>query len=149
MNPFDHFVKEVLRVKHYLRYTDDFIILYDNPVALVSLLPPMRSFLREQLALDIHPRKTILRKLGQGIDFLGYVVLPHHQVLRTKTKNRMFRRIRTRGFTKEQLMSYLGLLSHCGGYELEKEVRNIYQRGSGCAGLDSLSPPSRGQASRE
>ena len=126
MNVFDHFMKEVLHAKYYLRYTDDFIIVHDDPVELVSLLPPMRAFLRDHLALDLHPRKIILRKLRQGIDFLGYVVLPQHRLLRTNTKKRMLRRMEAYGFNEAQLYSYLGLLSHCEGYELSRKLKEAY-----------------------
>lgn len=123
LDSFDHFVKERLGVKRYLRYTDDFILLHDDPVELVSLLPPMRAFLRNQLRLELHPRKVILRKLGQGIDFLGYVTLPHHRVLRTKTRRRMFKKLRTvdpGSYARTE--SYLGMLQHANAWNLSKKV---------------------------
>lgn len=126
MNLFDHFVKEDLRVNRYLRYTDDFVIVHENPVALVSLLPPMRAFLKEHLALDLHPRKIELRKFNQGVDFLGYIILKKHRLLRAKTGGRIARRVMRCGLTKEQLNSYLGLLSHCEGFEMEQLLRRWY-----------------------
>lgn len=126
MNPFDHFMKETLRVKCYLRYTDDFIFLHTDREAIVSLLPRIRELLKQELTLDLHPNKIILRKLSQGIDFLGYVVCPRHRILRTKTKRRMFRRIEREGLSKERLDSYLGLLSHVEGYALEQRLRALY-----------------------
>ncbi len=136
LNALDHKVKEVLQVRFYLRYTDDFIILHDNPVQLVAILPVLRSFLRDQLTLELHPQKIILQKLRQGIDFLGYVVRPHYRVLRTKTKQRMMKKMRERveEFNKgianayslqQSMQSYLGMLSHCAGYRLGQHVRNI------------------------
>lgn len=61
-----------------------------------------------------------LRKLTRGIDFLGYVVLPHHRVLRTRTKRRMLRRV-----TEENLPSYCGLLAHCNGDTLATRATAI------------------------
>ena len=113
LDPFDHFIKERVCCKHYIRYTDDFILLHDNPVALVSLLPVIRRFLSDGLKLELHPTKIELRKLRQGIDFLGYVTLPHYRVLRTKTKRRMLKRL-----TKDNAASYLGLLRHCRSHRL-------------------------------
>lgn len=129
MNVFDHYIKEVLRVKHYLRYTDDFIILHDNPVELVSLLPPMRAFLHERLVLDFHPRKIFLRKLRQSVNFLGYVVLPLHRLLCRNTEKRMFRSVKNFGLSKPRLYSYLGLLTHCEGYEAEQMLGRRYVEG--------------------
>ena len=124
MNPFDHFVKEVLRAKYYLRYTDDFILLDEYPSVLASFLLPLKAFLRERLALDLHPRKVSLSKFRQGIDFLGYVVLPHYCVLRTKTKQRMYRSL-SREISPDRLQSYLGLLSHCSGHEHALRLRKM------------------------
>jgi len=72
------------------------------------------------LNLSLHPDKIIIRKYNQGIDFLGYVTLPHYRVLRIKTKKRMFRRI-----NHKNLQSYLGVLSHCNGYKLELKIKKF------------------------
>jgi len=126
MNPFDHYVKEVLKVKYYLRYTDDFILVHQNPDVLRALLPDMCSYLKDRLKLDLHPGKIVLRKLRQGIDFVGYVVLYKHRRLRKKTRQRMLRRVEEDGLSKPQLYSYLGLLSHGEEYEAEQFLRRKY-----------------------
>lgn len=126
MNEFDHFVKEKLRVKYYIRYTDDFVILNEDPLALASLLPAIQDFLQERLALELHERKTSLRKLRQGIDFLGYVVLPHYRVLRIRTKRRMWKKILPwDGVSFDSVESYLGMFRHCNGHKLSKELREV------------------------
>jgi len=51
------------------------------------LIVQIESFLMSALKLRLHKNKVSIRKLKQGVDFLGYVVLPHHRLLRTKTKN--------------------------------------------------------------
>lgn len=120
-------MKDELGVQYYLRYTDDFLIIHHNPIELVSLLPMIRAFLREQLLLDLHPAKVVLRKLRQGIDFLGYVQLPHYRRLRTKTKRRMFKRLSLPdGFSFSRVQSYLGMLQHCKDRGLANRVRMMY-----------------------
>lgn len=126
MNPFDHYVKEVLKVKYYLRYTDDFIMVGQDPDALMALLPTIKTFLKEELKLDLHPNKIELRKVRQGIDFLGYIILQKHQLLRQKTKQRMIRKVRESGLSKPQFYSYLGLLSHAEERESELMLRRKY-----------------------
>jgi hypothetical protein len=113
MNEFDQFVKHMLRQRYYLRYTDDFVILGSSPEELQGLLAPIADFLVDELRLTLHPGKVSIRKLSQGIDFLGYVVRPHHTVLRTKTKRRMLKWV-----NQTNVDSYLGLLQHCQGYQL-------------------------------
>lgn len=137
MNEFDQFMKQQLRVKQYVRYTDDFIMVAADKSDLETLLPPMRDFLHEELRLSLHPRKIILRKFGQGIDFLGYVILPHHRVLRTRTKHRMFRKLHLRVLNfkagkgnetsvESSLQSYLGVLSHANAHPLTEQLKNQY-----------------------
>ncbi|KKT57173.1 MAG: Retron-type reverse transcriptase [Candidatus Giovannonibacteria bacterium GW2011_GWC2_44_9] len=117
LNEFDQFIKHKLKIKYYFRYTDDFIILSRRENYLKLLLPIIKSFLKERLKLQLHPNKVFIRKLSQGIDFLGYVVLPYHRVLRTTTKRRMFKKINAKN-----LQSYLGILKHCMGYKLRVKV---------------------------
>lgn len=117
MDAFDHFVKETLRQKFYLRYTDDAVIFAQNREELVELVSWIEAWLWQHRRLTLHPKKLEMRKLSQGIDFLGYVVLPHHRVLRTKTKRRMLRRVNA-----QNISSYLGMLEQCQGWELRQKV---------------------------
>ena len=131
----DQYVKRELRVKNYLRYTDDFVLLSRDHEELERVLPLMRDFLSRDLGLELHPTKVFFRKWHQGVDFLGYVHFPHHRVLRTKTKKRMLRKLRLRkedfetGDTDEDglrqaVASYLGVLSHSRNRGLAKRVRH-------------------------
>lgn len=119
MNAFDQFIKHKLKIKHYLRYTDDFIILSQDENYLKCVLPDIKIFLKDKLKLELHPNKVFIRKLSQGIDFLGYVVLPYHRVLRTKTKRRIFKKVNAKN-----LQSYLGILKYCDGHKLSVEILN-------------------------
>jgi RNA-directed DNA polymerase len=96
MNEFDQFVKQELKIKHYARYTDDFVLLSHDRDELVSLLPKIEQFLSEHLRLSLHPNKVTLRTLHQGVDFLGIVIRPHYRVLRTKTRRRISKNMEQR-----------------------------------------------------
>lgn len=137
LNEFDQFVKHGLRVKHYIRFADDFLLLSHRKKDLEELLPKLKSFLWDRLRLELHPDKVSLRPLHQGIDFLGYVTLPYHRVLRTKTRRRMKRKLSERlkqyqggaipeHSMNQSLQSYLGMLSHADTYELEQETKNVF-----------------------
>jgi RNA-directed DNA polymerase len=133
LNELDWFMKRDLKIKFYLRYCDDFVIFDKDKNNLLAIIPLLRIFLGEDLKLKLHERKIIIRKLNQGIDFLGYVILPHHSVLRTKTRNRALRKIEAKknkmanglvseGNFKSSLNSYLGMLKHCHGHKIEKKL---------------------------
>ena len=111
MNEFDQFVKHKLKVKHYIRYADDFVILSRDKKYLEELIPQMKNFLLSNLKLELHPNKISIRTISSGIDFLGWVHFPDYRVLRTATKRRMMKRIEEHP-KREAVQSYLGLLSH-------------------------------------
>ena len=94
LHELDLFVKETLKQKYYLRFSDDFLFLSTDKKELLELIPIMRLFLKERLHLDLHPKKTSVRSFDQGIDFVGYVLRPYHQLLRTRTKKRLKNRLR-------------------------------------------------------
>ena len=137
LNEFDYFIKHELRINHYLRYTDDFVIVNSCEEELAELLPKIRGYLFDRLKLELHPNKVEIRKYTQGIDFLGYVVLPHHIQLRSKTRRRIFNKLKHRvdeyktgkisKCTLEQsLNSFLGTMSHADSFGWQQELKNNF-----------------------
>lgn len=123
LDPLDKFIKHELKASNYLRYADDMILLGDNPSELLGYLIEINAFARDKLKLRIHPFKTTLRKLSWGIDFVGYVALPHYTLPRKKTVNRLFRRTLSKigegpKQVKPTLASHIGYLSHPSAYNL-------------------------------
>lgn len=119
LSELDYFIKQKLGVRYYLRYCDDLIIIKNkisNYNAIVSIL---QSYLKKCLKVNLHPNKIKLRKLTQGIDFLGFVILPHHRILRTKTKRRIWKKI-----NDQNSVSYFGLLKHVNSYNLKASLEN-------------------------
>lgn len=123
MNEFDQFVKHKRKVRHYIRYADDWALLSDDRDMLVAELSVLTSFLKDRLALTVHPDKIVLRTVASGLDFLGWVHAPTHRTLRAATKRRMFRRLQE-NLTKETKASYLGLLSHGNTFRLSQDIEN-------------------------
>ncbi len=130
MDPLDKFVKHKLEVKHYLRYADDFVILSRDPDYLLGCLVEINLFLKEKLKLHIHPNKVSLRKLSQGIDFVGYVALPHHELPRHRTAKRIIKKVKTAGAEEieKSLPSYLGHLGHANSHKLRRKIVEIAPR---------------------
>jgi retron-type reverse transcriptase len=121
MNEFDQFVKQKLRIRHYLRYTDDFVILSPTRHQLENLRQVISDFLESQLKLDLHPRKVFIKTLASGLDFLGWVHFPDHRVLRGATRRRMFKKLKLSD-KSETVNSYLGLLSHGNTQKLKNRI---------------------------
>jgi len=138
LNELDLYIKKVLKAKHYLRYCDDFVILDFSKEQLDYYLEKIDCFCKERLLLDLHPKKVEIRKLHLGTDFLGYVTLPNHTVLRTKTKKRMLKRLAglkiefekgkiEKDKVEQVVNSYLGMLKHCSGYVLAEKIKTNFE----------------------
>lgn len=130
LNELDQFAKHVLKAKHYFRYCDDFVIIHPNKQFLESLLPKIQVFLTKTLQMELHPNKIEIRKIHQGVDFLGYVVLPHATTVRTHTKQRIKRKIESaenelnngkisEATYRSTITSYLGVVSHARNVKLK------------------------------
>ena len=123
MNEFDHFVKRELKIEYYIRYADDFVVLSPDKKLLETLVLLIGPFLFSNLALELHPNKLFIKTLASGMDFLGWVNFSKHRVLRTSTKKRMIKRIKSSP-KLETRMSYLGLLRHGNTFKIRKKLYN-------------------------
>ncbi|MDB4984718.1 MAG: hypothetical protein JWM20_897 [Patescibacteria group bacterium] len=146
MDPFDQFMKRIVRAKCYIRYADDFVILSRDRDYLARLIPTINAFLDKDLKLRMHPNKVEIKKWHSGIDFLGATMFPHFRVLRTKTKRRAFRKIRKNIiFYKNGLIqyedlvsiirSYLGIMQHVDSFGVRRDLLSMI-RSMGSAGVE-------------
>ena len=71
----DHFCKEVLRAKGYLRYVDDFALFHDDAAVLWEWRERIGDYLAGR-RLSLHPRKTLIAPTGEPARFLGFDLLP-------------------------------------------------------------------------
>ncbi|MBU1046140.1 reverse transcriptase/maturase family protein [Patescibacteria group bacterium] len=126
LNEFDQFIKHGPKIKHYLRYADDFVILDREKTYLINLIPKIERYLNRELRLFIHPNKLFIKTVSSGIDFLGWVNFPNHRVLRTTTKRRMYKRIIVSP-NESTRQSYLGLIKHGNTYKVKVKFENLYQ----------------------
>ena len=125
MNEFDQFMKHRLKAKYYLRYADDFAVLSTDKTHLETILPMMHEFLENKLKLSMHPDKISIQTVASGVDFLGWIHFPDHQVLRAATRKRMFRNIQAKDQKEETVQSYLGLIGHGNSWKLKQKILNL------------------------
>lgn len=71
MNDLDQFIKRKLKMKYYIRYVDDFVILHEDKEVLVECKMQVIKYLKN-LRLQLHPDKSKIYPLYKGIDFLGF-----------------------------------------------------------------------------
>lgn len=132
LNRLDQFIKHELKIKHYLRYMDDMLILHEDKKYLWQIKEDVERFLRENLILETNS-KTCVRTSGQGVDWVGYRVWSTHCKLRKSTAQRMKKRLKylQKTYAKGKVslekinatvQSYRGLLEHCDSYNLGKKL---------------------------
>lgn len=83
---FDHYVKEVLGIKYYIRYLDDWVAIVETKEEAVEVLEKMKTFLWDELELKTNA-KTQIFPIKNGVDFLGF----HTYITRT---GKVYRKIR-------------------------------------------------------
>lgn len=120
LNALDHYVKEDLRCRFYIRYNDDIVIVFENDKNAVNIRDKVILFVKQKLFLDIPIQKTSIRKIRWGVDFLGFVVLPHAILLRDKTKNKIYTNIK-----RKNMHSYLSILKHCNSFNLKTKILSL------------------------
>ena len=96
LDHFDHYVKDELGVKNYLRYMDDMLFFGDSKNELHGLKMLAESFLNNELHLTLKEKATILSPVHEGIPFLGLMIYPNFIRIRQPNKRRSIRHLKTR-----------------------------------------------------
>ncbi|MBQ8167950.1 reverse transcriptase [bacterium] len=81
----DQYIKRELKCRYYLRYVDDFVIIGEDTWFLNECFRRIREYIARELNITLHPRKKLINKVENGIDFVGFFVLPHRVFLRKQT----------------------------------------------------------------
>ena len=100
LDELDHYIKEQLHIRFYLRYMDDLILIHEDKVYLEACAAKINSFLKS-LKFEAHPTKTRLYPLAEPIPFLGFLfflgetgkVWMHVKPEKVKAKRRTLRRM--------------------------------------------------------
>lgn len=83
LNELDQFVKHRLQCRHYVRYVDDFVLLHQDRTQLEHWCSEIEVFLGQHLHLRLKPGSAPT-PLGNGADFLGYLVKPGYRLVRRR-----------------------------------------------------------------
>ena len=118
---FDHWLKEVKKVKYYFRYADDMVILHGSKEYLHQLLAEIREYIENQLQLTIKDNYQISPVESRGIDFVGYVFYHGYTLLRKGIK-KSFAKMMKYNRNKQSFSSYNGWIKHCNGHHLRKKL---------------------------
>lgn len=135
LNKLDHFVKEVLRIRYYGRYMDDFYLIHEDKAVLKDAWSRIEKHLSAR-GLELNG-KTNIFPLRNGLDFLGFhtYLTDTGKVIRKvrrSSRERMKRKLRkfsvmyaAGAITKEEITaSYQSWRSHA----MHGQCRSLVQK---------------------
>jgi len=122
----DHYIKEKLGAKYYVRYIDDLVVFGRNKKKLHALRKKLFAYAKDELALEVKGNWQVFPVRARGVDFLGYVYFHTH--IRQRDRNylsftRQCRRVKKKQNNGENipyrmaagLISRAGMIKHCNG----------------------------------
>ena len=136
LNELDQCIKRELKVKYYIRYVDDFVILHTSKRQLKIWREKINLFLCQKLKLELHKDKSCIIPISKGIDFVGFRNFYYYNLLRKRNINNIQRKISL--FNKGKI-SYEKLFNSFQGWNAyakwsnhHKLIRNL---------IKSINPP--------
>ncbi len=124
LHDLDFFVKNKLKVKFYIRYVDDFVLLHESKEQIEEWKTEIDLFLRRKLKLELHKEKSKIISLSKGIDFVGFRNFYYFKLLRKRNIKNMRRKIR---LLNEGLIDYVKFLEIFQGWSAYAKWADTYK----------------------
>ncbi len=151
LNELDYFVKHKLKIKYYLRYVDDFVILDKELKNLEFYKEEINNFLKSELKIELHPDKSKILPLRNGITFLGYRVFYNYKLLRKSNRKKFERSLQEKlELYKSGFLTYEEFMPKLNGWFGYAVWANTYNmRNKIIKNVNSISSPSGGEANKK
>jgi RNA-directed DNA polymerase len=123
----DHWIKEYLGIKYYIRYVDDFVLLGPNKKHLHKVRQAINGYL-VTIGLQLKNNWQVFRVDDRGIDFLGFRFFRDKTILRKRNALRIRRRLK-----KIKLKQKMGYRDACAiisywGWIKRSDSYNFYNK---------------------
>lgn len=102
LNRLDHFIKETLRLQHYVRYMDDLVVFSNNKAQLKETLQGMTTFLKQSLELELKSSGTLINTRMHGLSFLGMRIFPGLVRIKNENLHRIRKKIKRKEIEFQQ-----------------------------------------------
>lgn len=113
----DHFVKEKLQIKYYVRYVDDMVLMDDNKRKLKKALFKLSEYLtKEKFDVIIKENWQLWKTSSRPLDFVGYRFYPKYTRLRKSVFYHLMRtvaRIGKHGLNIPRARRFNSLIGYC------------------------------------
>lgn len=115
LNPIDQFIKRELKIKRYIRYMDDMILLHEDREYLKECLFKVKEVLAvEKLEAN---KRTSIRRISKGITFVGYRHFVSHTILKPANITKIRRALKKIN-DRETVVSYLAFAKDTASFPL-------------------------------
>src|SRR3989344_221250 len=139
LHELDFFVKQILGVKYYIRYVDDFVILHNSKDYLNDCKNKIETFLHTNLKLELHPDKTKIFRLERGANFLGFRIFYNHKLVRKKNMKKFERKFNEMGIAYQndaidrkkvvkKFEGWLTYINHADAYKYKRHLIREFNR---------------------
>ena len=137
----DHFIKEKLKIRGYIRYMDDFVLIHHDKKVLWNALEEIKKIVNDDLKLQLNP-KTDIFKVSRGVEFLGWRFFVNTdgkivKRLKLQSKKRYKKKLKflQKAYSKGEidfedvrrsLASYAGHLKHGNTHSLQRKFMHEF-----------------------
>lgn len=137
----DHYIKEQLHAKYYMRYMDDMIVFGSNKKKLHQIRMDVQKYLEEKLGLTLKDNWQVFRfvytkknkngnkkEYGRDLDFMGFRFFRNRTIMRksimlkcTRKARRIYNKLKPTVYDARQMLSYNGYLRATDTYNMYLE----------------------------
>jgi hypothetical protein len=132
LEPLDHFIKQELHIKRYVRYVDDMVLFSNSKRKLHKACAAISERLSE-MGLTLKGNYQIFPTKSRAVDFLGYQFRRDHVSLRKRNflsflrQYRKISKLQSKGkpvppHLAAGLLSRSGQLKHCNAYWTRRKI---------------------------
>lgn len=94
LNEVDQYIKHVLKVKYYVRYMDDMILIVESKDKAREIKKAIEIFLNQKLDLELNKDKSKIFPIAQGVNAIGFKIYATHRLLRNNSKRKIKRKVK-------------------------------------------------------
>jgi len=118
LNPLDHFIKRELKVKSYVRYVDDFVVIGVTLDEAKTMQRRIIEFLHVRLNLELS--YWIIQKIKRGINFVGYRTWRSKKIIRKYSMIKFIRAVKKKNINV--IVSLIGHAKHSASLPYFKKI---------------------------
>ena len=135
LNELDYYVKDVLKIKYYVRYMDDFIMFVKTKEEAKKVLLDVSKYVSNTLHLELN-NKSRYYPNKMGLDFCGFRIYESYRLLRKRSIKKIKRKVRKWNMLYERglldldktVLDWNSWLAHSSRAKCYKLQMNIYNK---------------------